>query len=157
MGAADGSWSGGLWCQQASCFPMGSFYLQITLSPFKKAFSGNTKRPCKFSGAFRLYQLHPLTHPVLWCLLRRAYEPLASCNLQQGHGVTCPSCANPRLFLLPVWSSASFKALQKAVHGGSPRPVPGHGETLQLDLTSLESCWERTAPWQPACLFLDVP
>lgn len=34
VGAAGESWSGGLWCQQASCFPTSRIYLQITLSPF---------------------------------------------------------------------------------------------------------------------------
>jgi len=34
VGAAGESWPGGLWCRQASCFPMGHIYLQIMLSPF---------------------------------------------------------------------------------------------------------------------------
>jgi len=53
--------------------------------------------------------------------------------------------------LSPAWLSASSKALQEAPHDRSLRPVPAQGETLQLDMTRLESFWGKKCP-MAACV-----
>lgn len=111
----------------------------------EKHFQGIPKDHTSLLKLSALTVFTSLTQSVLWCLLCRANEPSVGCYLQQCHSIICPSSAikrHARVFS-PVCLALSI--LQGFVGGScwwmSKISACTRIETLQLDMTRLESSW----------------